>query len=132
MLSLREIQRGNTKAKILSTGGGGNYHIDANDFDKLANLFSTASTQQMKPLIKSLLTKREIVDITRRMLIAKASLEGSTYEEINQKTKAGKQTISFVKQSILMNDGILKKLIEQTDNLTPVDQYIKRRLKKGK
>ncbi len=136
MLAEREIKRGierrGSKNQILTTGGIGDYCLDPQDFNKLANLLSQASAYQLKPLLKSLLTNRELVDITRRILVGKMLLEGLTYQEIQKRTKNAARTTSFVKQSMLMNGGILKKLIEQTYNLTPIDQYIKRRLKKGK
>ena len=128
----RKIERSGSKNQILTTGGIEDYYLDPQDFNKLVNLFSQASTYQLKPLLKSLLTNRELVDITRRIIVGKMLLEGSTYQEIQKRTKNAARTTSFVRQSLLINRGILKKLIEQTYNLTPIDQYIKRRLKKGK
>lgn len=132
MLTEREIKRRKSKNQILTMGGVDDYYLDSQDFNKLVNIFSQVSTHQLKPLLKSLLTNRELVDITRRIIIGQMLLEGLTYQEIQKRTKNASRTTSFVKQSMLMDGGILKKLIEQTCNLTPIDKYIKRRLKKGK
>jgi len=125
-------QENESDNQTLTTGGRGDYYLDSQDFNKLANLLSQASAHQLKPLLKSLLTNRELVDITRRIIVGKMLLEGFTYQEIQKRTKNAARTTSFVKQSMLTNGGILKKLIEQTYNLAPIDRYIKRRLKKGK
>ena len=132
MLSEREIKRRRSKNQILTMGGIEDYYLGLNDFNKLVSIFSQTPAQQCKPLLKSLLTNRELVDMTRRIIIGKMLLEGLTYQEIRKKTQSAPRTIAFIKQSLLTNNGILKKLIEQIYNLTPTDQYIKRRLKKGK
>lgn len=132
MLSIRELKRKKTKSQLLTSGGSNEYKLDPNDFNKLIELLSNKTTSQLKYLIRSLLTNRELVDIIRRIIIAKMIISGYTYKEINKETGSGQATISLVKQSLLINREILRKLIEQTCNLTPFDKYIKRRLKKGK
>jgi len=132
MLSIRELKRKKTKSQLLTSGGSNEYKLDPNDFNKLIELLSNKTASQLKYLIRSLLTNRELVDIIRRIIIAKMIISGYTYKEINKETGSGQATISLVKQSLLINREILRKLIEQIYNLTAVDQYIKRRLKRGK
>lgn len=133
MLSVREIRRNRTKKQLLTTGGSSSYYLNSGDFNALIKLFFQASTQQQfKLLLKSLLTNRELVDITRRMIVGRMLLEGLTYQEIRKKNKSMPTTISLIKKNMLMDGEILKSLIEQTYNLTAADKYIKRRLKKGK
>ncbi len=116
----------------MTTGGINDYLIDPDGFNKLIKLFSSKTDVQIRKLFSGLLTNRELTDITRRILISEMIIGGHTYKEMNKKIRSGQATISLVRQSLLANEGILQKLIEQTFDLTPVDKYIKRRLKKGK
>jgi len=120
-------------------GGRGEYYIEKTEITELAQIIGAVSNKNLPELLDSLLTKRELVDITRRIIIAKMLLAHITHEDISEKTHASKSTIQLVKQSLDENNELLKDVIAQHTSIPQVSPaqdnittYIKRRLRKGK
>lgn len=119
----------------------GSYEVAPEDIGELAKLISSTPALHLPDLLEALLTNRELVDIIRRILIAKMVLQDKTYDEINQETKAASSTISLVKQSLAINDGILTAALggkkpspikHRDRELDPVSRYLRNRIRKGK
>ena len=133
MLSARQIKRQRSKSQILTTGGINEYYIESADFQKLVNLFNKASNKKVTAsFLNSLFTKRELVDATRRILIAKMLLSNTSYEDIQNQIHTCKNTISLIKKNLYNKDDTLRNLIIDTYGLSATELYLKRRLQKGK
>lgn len=121
------------KRDVLTTGGQNDYYVDNDDLNKLVRLFSKPSKDQIKPLLLSLFTKKELSDIVRRLLIAEMALNGLTYEEISNRMGSGKNVIALVKQSLSSHNGVLTKLLNSAHGLRDsAEDYFISRLKRGK
>ncbi|MEA1909527.1 MAG: YerC/YecD family TrpR-related protein [Patescibacteria group bacterium] len=141
MKSVRVKKRkARNKSQMLTMGGMGDYYIEKSEINDIAKVLSTANRSDLPHLIDSLFTKKELVDISRRLIIAKMLLNGTTYEDINKATKASKSTIRLVRQSMHENDGVLEDVLANTNinskflkhNGDSVYKYAKNRIKKGK
>lgn len=126
-------------------GGTGEYYIEKSEIAELAQIIASAPNKRLVEFLDALLTKKELVDITRRIIIAKLLLARTTYAEISKKTRASKTTIKLVKQSLDKNDEILREGIMKHIKLPnlphvkypaymkdPVARYLQNRLRKGK
>ena len=140
MKSLRvQRRKAKNKSQTLTMGSSGDYYIDKEEIEKLAKIISSINSNKLPNLLESLLTKKELVNITRRIGIAKMLMNNRTYEEIQETMSASKTTVSLVRQSIYTNDGILGDVITKdktvfTNNIDqdPVKKYAQNRIKKGK
>ncbi|MFH0912161.1 MAG: Trp family transcriptional regulator [Patescibacteria group bacterium] len=143
MRSIRSDQRrAKTKSQALTKGGTGEYYVDPATIKELSRIVSATSSNQMEKFLEALLTKKELVNITRRIAIAKMILANMTYEEISAETKASKSTLQLVKQSLYENEGLLGDIISRhtkiprrsapKDRIDPTTLYFQRRIRKGK
>jgi len=142
----REQRKAKTKSQILTKGGIYDYGIELSEISILATLISPVSTDQLPFLLDALFTQKELVDITRRLIIGQLIIQNKTYEEITQTVHVSHNTIALVSQSLWKHNGILRKTL--TDNfrlsardnrkqkirrdISPAEQYFINRIKKGK
>lgn len=141
MDSMRERnRRPRSKSQLLTLGGISAYAIDPIEIGRLAKLISHTPDAQLPKLLEALLTKRELVDIIRRVLIAEMVLQRNTYEKIYQDLKASPNTVSLVQQSLAMHNEILANAINkqlkhshrETVAIDPIEKYFHNRIRKGK
>ncbi|MFH1088282.1 MAG: Trp family transcriptional regulator [Patescibacteria group bacterium] len=139
MRSLRLNQRrAKSKSQIMTMGGTGEYYIAPENIIELANIVSRVTPTQLPKLLTALLTPRELVDIVRRIIIAKLLLDGETFNNITKKTSASCTTIKLVKSALESQDGLLihtigiKKHTRRKLELGPEEKYLLNRIKKGK
>jgi len=143
MRSLRsDRRRPRSKSELLTQGGIDPYYVTPADLSELANIIAATSSGQMEKLLRTLFTKKELVNLTRRIAIAKMILAGMSYEQISIKLHASKSTIQLVNQILHGQEGLVENTISQhskisrrtkTDkNYDPVTAYIQQRLRKGK
>ena len=126
-------RRPRNKSDILTTGGQGDYYIEPNDLNKLIRLVSKCPKDKLRLLLLSLLTKKELADIVRRVLVAEMTLNGLTYEEIVNRMGSNKSTISLVKQSLANHEGILAQLLNPEFDIRDATEHrLIERLKRGK
>lgn len=126
MLSIRQLNRSR------SQGGRGEYYVDTNDFDRLVTLFAAAKGKgEVRLLLRSLLTNREMADVVRRVGLARMIQQGMTYDQITDITQAGRSTIALVNNALKVNSGIFDKVLHRIppDRL---ERAILNRLKRGK
>lgn len=139
----REQSKARTKSRILTKGGVYDYDIDLSEISILAKLISQAPGDQLPLLLDALLTKRELVDITRRIIIGQMIIQQKTYEQIYQATRASRNTIASVNQSLSDHDEILQDSLlgafrlHNRDNRShpenyALERYFANRIKKGK
>ena len=80
-------------------------------------LVSVQNEEECSRLLEDLMTRKEIMDIAQRMLVAKLLSEQVVYNKIVEETGASTATISRVNRSYLYGAGgyapILKKLREE-------------------
>lgn len=81
------------------------------DFYSIIELIKTRD--EAKRFFKDLLTLSEVVMISRRLQVAKALLEGKTYDEIKKELKVGGTTINQVEKWIFNGFGGYKEIIEK-------------------
>ena len=133
-------RRPRSKSQLLTLGGISVYAIDPSEINRLAKLISNTPDSQLSKLLEALLTKRELVDIIRRVLIAEMILQDNTYEKIHQNIKASPNTISLVRQSLDTHNEVLANAIDQQPRRSfrddampdPIQQYFRNRIRKGK
>ena len=68
---------------------------------------------EMRIFLEDLLTAQEIVEIARRMRVAKLLYEHTTYDEIARLTGASTATISRVNRCIRFGEGGYENVLEQ-------------------
>ena len=141
MDSIRERKRRpRTKSQLLTLGGASAYNIEPAEITRLAKLISKTPNAQLPKLLEALLTKRELVDIIRRSLIAEMLLQNKTYDKIQQVIKTSPSTIALVQQSLDKHNGILADAIDQPPKRSvinsiqfdPTQEYFRNRIRKGK
>jgi len=141
MRSLRsERNKAKSKSQIMTKGGVYDYAIEPNDMLTLAKIIHPISIKQLPLFLNLLLTKKELVDITRRITIAKMLMNDKTYEEISKDIHTSRNTISFVQSSLADYDGFLEQALSSanpTNNhkdwpLSMAEKRIFNRIKKGK
>ena len=141
MDSIRERKRKpHTKSQLLTLGGVSVYNIEPAEITRLAKLISKTPNAQLPKLLEALLTKRELVDIIRRILIAEMLLQNKTYDKIQQVIKTSPSTIALVQQSLDKHNGILADAVDQQpkrffiNNIQPdpTQEYFRNRIRKGK
>ncbi len=129
-----------SKSQLLTLGGDSVYAIDPLEINRLAKLISNTPDSQLPKLLEALLTKKELVDIIRRILIAGMILQNHTYEKIHEDLKASPNTISLVQQSLVRHNEILASAIDKQPKYSskrdvtsdPIQQYFRNRIHKGK
>lgn len=75
-------------------------------------LISLKTREDCENLLEDLMTKKEILDIAQRMLVAKMLSEQTVYNKIVEETGASTATISRVNRSYLYGAGGYKKALE--------------------
>ena len=138
----RERNKAKTKSQILTKGGIRDYDIGLSEISILSELIDHTPAGQLSLLLDTLLTKRELVDITRRLVVGQMITQNKTYDDINEAIGASRNTISLVHQSLSDNNGILYDALISSFGSTKntsskhIDSYIERyfrnRIKKGK
>lgn len=116
----------------MTTGGIDEYRLDQQEFGELVSLMKKAGPNSHKTLLLSLLTKKELADITRRVAVANLILHGFTYEEIQKRAGCSKNTVSLVRKSLLMYDGMLARLLDPKIKWDSTEQIFINRLRRGK
>ena len=76
-------------------------------------LLSLDNEQDCANLLEDLMTRKEILDIAQRMLVAKMLSEQTVYNKIVEETGASTATISRVNRSYLYGAGGYKKALEK-------------------
>ena len=143
MRSLRsERRKPRSKSELLTKGGTGEYYVSPAELSELAKIVTAVPSGQMEKTLEILLTKKELVNITRRIAIAKMILTGVSYENISSKLHASKSTIQLVNQSLVKQEGLVGDTISQNTkisrpakpdrNLDSATAYFERRIRKGK
>ena len=82
-------------------------------------ILSLENEQECEALLEDLITRKEMLDIAQRMLVAKLLSEQVVYNKIVEETGASTATISRVNRSYLYGAGgyanVLKKIKEETE-----------------
>ena len=76
-------------------------------------LINIDNEQECEALLDDLMTRKEIMDIAQRMLVAKMLSEQTVYNKIVEETGASTATISRVNRSYLYGTGGYKKALSQ-------------------
>ena len=76
-------------------------------------LVNVKTEKECEDLLEDLMTRKEIMDIAQRMLVAKMLSEQIVYNKIVEETGASTATISRVNRSYLYGAGGYKKALEQ-------------------
>ena len=80
-------------------------------------LVSLETEEECEALLEDLITKKELLDIAQRMLVAKMLSEQVVYNKIVEETGASTATISRVNRCYLYGAGgysaILEKIVEE-------------------
>ena len=75
-------------------------------------LLSLETEEDCDALLEDLMTKKEVLDIAQRMLVAKMLSEQIVYNKIVEETGASAATISRVNRSYLYGAGGYKKALD--------------------
>ena len=75
-------------------------------------LLSLETEEECDALLEDLMTKKEVLDIAQRMLVAKMLSEQIVYNKIVEETGASTATISRVNRSYLYGAGGYKRALE--------------------
>lgn len=75
-------------------------------------LLSLENEEQCAQLLEDLMTRKEILDMAQRMLVAKMLSEQTVYNKIVEETGASTATISRVNRSYLYGAGGYKRVLE--------------------
>ena len=82
-------------------------------------LVAVENEKECEALLEDLITRKEMLDIAQRMLVAKLLSEQVVYNKIVEETGASTATISRVNRSYLYGAGgyanVLKKIKEDTE-----------------
>ena len=76
-------------------------------------LVNVQNEMECEDLLEDLMTRKEIMDIAQRMLVAKMLSEQIVYNKIVEETGASTATISRVNRSYLYGAGGYKKALSQ-------------------
>jgi len=117
----RERNRARSKSQIMTKGGIYDYQIEPVELSTLAQLIDLTPPKQLPFLLDALLTKKELVDIVRRIIIAQMILKDATYEDILKDIHVARNTIALVNHSLFEYDGILKQTLARL--MSPNDKY---------
>lgn len=74
-------------------------------------LLSLENEQECEALLEDLMTRKEVLDIAQRMLVAKMLSQQTVYNKIVEETGASTATISRVNRSYLYGAGGYKKAL---------------------
>ena len=76
-------------------------------------LVSVDNEKDCQALLEDLMTRKELLDIAQRMVVAKLLSEQVVYNKIVEETGASTATISRVNRCILYGDGGYLKILER-------------------
>lgn len=76
-------------------------------------IMSLETEEECHALLDDLMTKKELLDITQRILVAKLLSEDTVYVKIAEETGASTATISRVNRSYLYGPGGYKMILEK-------------------
>lgn len=79
-------------------------------------LVSIDNEEDCKALLDDLITRKELMDIAQRMLVAKMLSEQVVYNKIVEETGASTATISRVNRSYAYGSGGYAKVLEKIKN----------------
>lgn len=79
-------------------------------------LISIDNEEDCKALLDDLITRKELLDIAQRMLVAKMLSEQVVYNKIVEETGASTATISRVNRSYSYGSGGYAKVLEKIKN----------------
>jgi uncharacterized protein YerC len=127
-----QSRRPKTKKGLLISGSVYEHRIDPDGLSRLVELLRKAIPRSIRPLLFDLLTKKELADISRRIIIAEMILNGLTYDEIRKRLDCSRNTIATVANSFGRPDGVLAKLLDPSTESSDSENYFANRLKKGK
>lgn len=132
--SIRQLRRRpRTKREVLTLGGQGDYVVDPKELQIFIRLLLASKNHgDMRKLVYSLFTNREISDIVRRIMIARLLTKGKTYDEIEKEARAGRPTISLVSKVLRFNPDLVNMLNPEMKWKGPDETMIINRLKRGK
>ena len=127
MLSLRQLRNRQT------TGGVAEYRINPDDFERLVTLLNESRTKhEMRLLLRSLLTGRELADIVRRITVAKLIERGMNYDQIVKITGAARSTVSLVNNALKINKGMFHQILHRAPLvLNATERAILRHFERG-
>jgi len=133
MDSLRsQLRRPKTKKGLLISGSVYEHRIDSDGLNRLVELLQKAVPRSTRSLLFDLLTKKELADLSRRIIIAEMILNGLTYDEIGKRLDCSRNTIAIVATSLSRPSGVLNKLLDPSIDSDSPENYFSNRLKKGK
>ncbi|MFA5270147.1 MAG: helix-turn-helix domain-containing protein [Patescibacteria group bacterium] len=127
-----QSRRPRTKNDLLISGGVYEHRIDSDGLNRLVELFRKSVPRSTRSLLFDLLTKKELADISRRIIIAEMILNGLTYDEIGKRLDCSRNTIATIATSLNRPDSILTKLLNPELSVGGPENYFANRLKKGK
>ena len=78
-------------------------------------LLSLETEEECHALLDDLMTKKELLDITQRMLVAKMLSEDTVYTKIVEETGASTATISRVNRCYLYGPGGYSNILKKID-----------------
>jgi len=76
-------------------------------------LVSVDNEQECEELLEDLMTRKEVMDIAQRMLVAKMLSEQTVYNKIVEETGASTATISRVNRAYIYGTGGYKKVLSR-------------------
>ena len=85
-------------------------------------ILSLETEEECNALLDDLMTKKELLDITQRMLVAKMLSEDTVYVKIVEETGASTATISRVNRSYLYGAGGYKNFFDKLDQEAEEDK----------
>ena len=76
-------------------------------------IMSLENEEECEKFLEDLMTRKEILDIGQRLLVAKLLSEQVVYSKIAEETGASTATISRVNRSYLYGEGSYTKILEK-------------------
>ena len=90
--------------------------IDNDAYRLLVRALTSIETEEECELfLEDLMTKKEMADISQRLLVAKMLSEQAVYNKIVEETGASTATISRVNRSYVYGTGGYSKILEKID-----------------
>jgi len=129
---MRANHRRSSKHRQLISGGIYEHRINQEAFHRLVEMMNRASSKQRGTLLFSLLTTKELADVTRRIRIAELLLNGKSYDEIGEQTGSSRNTIALVARGLDRYERIIPQLLNPDSTVGTAGEYFTNRLKRGK
>ncbi len=90
------------------------YNSDSEDYKLLvAAIIAIETEEECHALLEDLMTKKEMLDIAQRLMVAKKLSEQVVYNKIVEETGASTATISRVNRSYLYGMGGYEKILNK-------------------